>query len=47
LLEPKENTMTFFRDLLDALRIAIEAARRHMADMRHLRAGGCPDDLPF
>ena len=39
--------MTFFRDLLDALRIGIEAALRHMADMRHLRAGGCPDDAPF
>lgn len=39
--------MTFIRDLFDALRIAIEAAKRHMADMRHLRAGGCPDDQPF
>lgn len=39
--------MTFFRDLLDALRIGLEAALRYMADMRHLRAGGCPDDQPF
>ena len=39
--------MNYIRDLLSALRIAIEAARRHMADMRHLRAGGCPDDAPF
>lgn len=39
--------MNYIRDLLDALRIAIAAARRHLADMRHLRAGGCPDDQPF
>ena len=46
-LNRRRTNMTFIRDLLDALRIGLEAALRHMADMRHLRAGGCPDDAPF
>ena len=37
----------FIRDLIEALRIGITSARRHMADRRYLRRGGCPDNLPF
>ncbi len=37
----------FVRDLLDALRVGLAAAIRHMTDRRYLRRGGCPDHLPF
>ena len=39
--------MNYFRDLFGALRVGLAAAVRHMADMRYLRRGGCPDNLPF